>query len=136
MIKNWIKFNEELKLKTYADIMNKSEKYPWVRNLGDKLSKSDKLESINTLAKELFTREFLKEFKPGLTINNGAQEWSFEGIKFNANYTNYSLIFESGNERLIINYYPSGYHLPQGVEDNLDDKSKKLIIDMFKYMRL
>jgi hypothetical protein len=135
MIKSWLKFNEELKAETYADIMNKTENYPWVKFLGDKLNKADKMKSVNSLANELFTREFLKEFNPGLTINNGDVEWVFEGIKFNTNYTNYTLIFKAGNETLLVNYNDNtGYYLTGGIEDNLDNESISLLKDMFKYM--
>jgi hypothetical protein len=135
MIKSWLKFNEELNVETYADIMNKTENYPWVRFLGDKLNKADKMKTVNTLANELFTKEFLKEFNPGLTINNGDVEWTFEGIKFNANYTNYTLIFKAGNETLLVNYNDNtGYYLTGGIEDNLDNESISLLKDMFKYM--
>jgi hypothetical protein len=135
MIKSWLKFNEELNVETYADIMNKTENYPWVKFLGDKLNKSDKMKTVNTLANELFTKEFLKEFNPGLTINNGNVEWVFEGIKFNTNYTNYTLIFKAGNETLLVNYNDNtGYYLTGGVEDNLDNESISLLKDMFKYM--
>jgi hypothetical protein len=135
MIKSWLKFNEELKAETYADIMNKTENYPWVKFLGDKLNKADKMKTVNSLANELFTKEFLKEFNPGLTINNGNVEWVFEGIKFNTNYTNYTLIFKAGNETLLVNYNDNtGYYLTGGVEDNLDNESISLLKDMFKYM--
>jgi len=135
MIKSWLKFNEELKAETYADIMNKTENYPWVKFLGDKLNKADKMKTVNSLANELFTKEFLKEFNPGLTINNGDVEWVFEGIKFNTNYTNYTLIFKAGNETLLVNYNDNtGYYLTGGVEDNLDNESISLLKDMFKYM--
>jgi dTDP-D-glucose 4,6-dehydratase len=80
---------------------------------------------------------FLKEFNPGLTINNGDVEWTFEGIKFNANYTNYTLIFKAGNETLLVNYNDNtGYYLTGGIEDNLDNESISLLKDMFKYMYL
>jgi hypothetical protein len=135
MIKSWLKFNEELNVETYADIMNKTENYPWVKFLGDKLNKADKMKTVNSLANELFTREFLKEFNPGLTINNGDVEWVFEGIKFNTNYTNYTLIFKAGNETLLVNYNDNtGYYLTGGIEDNLDNESISLLKDMFKYM--
>jgi hypothetical protein len=135
MIKSWLKFNEELNVETYADIMNKTENYPWVKFLGDKLNKADKMKTVNTLANELFTKEFLKEFNTGLTINNGDVEWTFEGIKFNANYTNYTLIFKAGNETLLVNYNDNtGYYLTGGIEDNLDNESISLLKDMFKYM--
>lgn len=135
MIKSWLEFNEELNVETYADIMNKTENYPWVKFLGDKLNKADKMKTVNTLANELFTKEFLKEFNPGLTINNGDVEWTFEGIKFNTNYTNYTLIFKAGNETLLVNYNDNtGYYLTGGIEDNLDNESISLLKDMFKYM--
>jgi hypothetical protein len=135
MIKSWLKFNEELNVETYADIMNKTENYPWVKFLGDKLNKADKMKTVNSLANELFTKEFLKEFNTGLTINNGDVEWTFEGIKFNANYTNYTLIFKAGNETLLVNYNDNtGYYLTGGIEDNLDNESISLLKDMFKYM--
>ena len=134
MIKSWIAFNEELKTETYADIMNKTENYPWVKFLGDKLNKADKMQSVNVLAKELFTREFLKEFKPGITIKNGGETWKFEHLIFNANYTNYSLSFTNGREYLVVKNKRDGYYL-DAKEDNLGETSKKLVIDMLKYMK-
>lgn len=141
MLKKWKEFNEELMTQTYADILNRTESYPWVKFLGDKLGKSDKMESVNYLAKELFTREFLKEFEPGLTIKNGNNEFIFSGIKFNTNYTNYNLQFTNKDKTggdMVIHFDPNDiYYIkhPIGIVDNLDDDSKSLISDMFKYMR-
>lgn len=138
-IKTYNQFNtvNELNTTTYVDIINKTESYPWVRFLSDKeLSKADKMQSINILAKELFTKEFLKEFNTGLEINNGGDIYTFEGIKFNTNYTNYSLIFEGSEKTLLIKYDPNGgYYLGSTVEDNLDNESKDLLNDMLKYMK-
>ncbi len=139
MIKSWLIFNEELKADTYADLINNTENYPWVRLFANKTNKqkADKMQSVNTLAKDLFTKEFLKEFKIGSTIKNGNDEWTFDGIKFNTNYTSYSLKFKKTNETLWIEFDPSTvYHLPNKVKDELDGKSKSLLKDMFKYMNL
>ena len=64
-MKHLIKFNE-LNTQTYADILNKTETYPWVKFLGDKFKKADKMESVNKLAKEHFIKYFMNEFKEGI----------------------------------------------------------------------
>jgi hypothetical protein len=128
------KFNE-LKTQTYADLLNKTETYPWVKFLGDKLKKADKMESINKLAKEHFTKSFMKEFNEGTKIKNGDKAYEFTGIKFNTNYTNYDLHFKGENESLTIKYDPSGYYLGYGIDDKLDSNSIKIVKNMFKYMK-
>lgn len=133
-MKHLIRFNE-LKTQTYADLLNKTETYPWIKFLGDKLKKAHKMESINKLAKEHFTKAFMKEFKQGTKIKNGEEEYEFRGIKFNTNYTNYDLHFKGRGESLTIKYDPSGYYLGYGVKDNLDSNSSRLVKSMFKYMK-
>lgn len=90
----------ELKTQTYADLMNKTENYPWDKFLSqddDKENprkKYNKKQRINDLARERFESDFLKEFpkrKTMIKTNLGAAE--FYGIKFNANYTSYDLLF-------------------------------------------
>jgi hypothetical protein len=133
-MKHLRKFNE-LNTQTYADLLNKTENYPWIKFLGDKLKKADKMEKVNILAKEHFTKAFMDEFKEGTKIKNGDKEYKFKGIKFNTNYTSYDLHFEGEKESLTIKYDPSGYYLGYGIEDKLDLNSIKIIKSMFKYMK-
>jgi hypothetical protein len=130
----YLKRFNELKTQTYADIMNNTEKYPWVKFLGDKFKKSDKMKNVNKLANEHFTKKIMDEFKES-EIVNGDKKYKFENIKFNSNWTNYDLVFK-GDNTIYIKFDPTvGYYLGYGIKDDLDNKSKKLINDMFKYMR-
>jgi|LakMenE18May11ns_1017448.scaffolds.fasta_scaffold9834114_2 hypothetical protein len=149
-IKTWNEFSRinELRTETYAEVANRTGGYPvrltyaGVDSSGKKYVKNPKGEQegrINRLAKERFQQEFLKEFKPGTIINNGGKEFALSNIKFESNYMNYTLIFEevsSGSvlpKMLYISYDPrEGYYI-ENEEDNLDDRSKKIISDMFKY---
>ncbi len=148
-IKSWDEFSRinELRTETYAKIANDTEGFPWRLSHKDdegnykRNPKAEQEGRINSMAKERFQQEFLKEFKPGTIINNGGKQFAFSNIKFESNYTNYVLIFEevgSGSvlpKMLYISYDPrEGYYI-ENEEDNLDDRSKKIISDMFKYRR-
>jgi hypothetical protein len=148
-IKSWSEFSKinELRTETYAKVANRTEGFPWRLSHKDKEGnykrnpKAEQEGRINSLARERFQEEFLKEFKPGTVINNGGKEFAFSNIKFESNYTNYILVFEEvgGNsslpKMLYISYDPrEGYYI-QNEEDDLDDRSKNIIINMFKYMR-
>lgn len=124
----------ELDLSTYAKMMDKTESYPWIKFLGDKQKVAEKYKNINTLAKELFTREFEKKYNSE-SIKDGDTSYTFDTIKFNANYTNYSLIFKSkSGDRLLIKYATDGYYVDSSdFKDELDERSKNKLKEMLKY---
>jgi len=125
----------ELELSTYAKSINKTSDYPWVKFLGDKLNVADKYGNINKLAKDLFSREFNKKYN-NISIKNGNTIFKFIDIKFNTNYTNYSLIFENdSNETLVIKYdKANGYYVDKyEFQDNFDEESKTILKDMLQY---
>jgi len=126
----------ELELSTYAKSMNKTEDYPWIGFVGNKV-KAGKYENINTLAKDLFSREFNKKYN-NVSIKNGNTIFKFTGVRFNTNYTNYSLIFKNDsnrNELLFIQYDKSnGYYVDEHeFQDNFDEESKNILKDMLQY---
>jgi hypothetical protein len=148
-IKSWGEFSRinELRTETYAKIANRTEGFPWRMSDKDEAGnykrnpKAEQEGRVNAMSKERFQQEFLREFKPGTLINNGGKEFAFTTIKFEANYTNYILIFEeigTGSafpKMLYISYDPKeGYYI-QNEEDDLDERSKGIVSDMFKYMR-
>jgi hypothetical protein len=136
-IDNLIKerFITELELSSYGKLMNKTSDYPWVKYLGNP-ELASKYKNINNLANELFTKAFYKKFEIGMEIKNGDEVYKFNGIKFNANYTNYYLYFKTGSHDYISivtdnkNYYLSKRY---GIEDNFDEESQKLLVNMLKY---
>ena len=89
-----------MELKTYANLMNQTESFPWIKFLSgncSQKSEGSKKERVNNSAKNLFEREFLKKYEGKKIVfgNDSGKELSLklEGIKFNANHTNYDLIF-------------------------------------------
>lgn len=123
-------------LEDYARIMNKTADYPWTRNAGNK-EEAERMEQANNSAKrnfeELFYRTFTKEATKIIT-NNGP--YSFHGIKFNANYTNYSLIFKDNTS--IGNYLwlkpeKNGYYIDSQNIKIADKASDDLLNKMLDY---
>jgi hypothetical protein len=135
LIKENLENINELELDDYSKLMNKTHDYPWMKYLGDE-AKSDKYENINKLANILFKREFYNKYPIGLEIRNGNTIYKFRGIGFNTNYTSYGLSFENEIEGTLDIIYDksNGYYIKSSkIENNLDEDSKKLVIEMLKY---
>lgn len=130
----------ELDLKTYANAMDKTENYPMSSGKEGK-SKN----KINHLSRELFEREFYKSYPINDTKiifigkeTNREYILSFKKLKFNTNYTNYDLIFNTENNLDIFIKNPL-YIEPNDLRKIAKEKlkisgeSKKLINKMFDY---
>ena len=62
-IKKFEEFVNELNASTYANVMNKTEQYPWVKKgSGSFVNKDTKRGDLNRLAIEKFNDEFYSEF--------------------------------------------------------------------------
>jgi hypothetical protein len=154
LVKNIIKEEKEklneLDTNTYANLMNNTEKYPWSQFLsgtqslkGDEKKRSvpHKEERVNNLARLRFTKKFYEEFplndkSTNIITNDG--EYYFKGIRFNTNYTYYSLSFERNDEfpmphHLYIMPERNGYYIYTNGIKITDDDSDKLINNMLKY---
>lgn len=147
-IKDWNEFNRvnELRTETYADVMNRTEGYPWRMTQKDDAGmyqinpKAEQEKRVNRLARERFEAEFMKEFR-GSTIDNGGKEYQLCCIKFESNSTYYTLGFQDMNDRSAIPGMlwispdaRDGYYIQGNKQDMLDPASKALVMDMFKYM--
>lgn len=134
------KIINELDTKTYSDLMDNTENYPWTKFLGSE-NKGKKQEKVNDLARERFKINYYKEFpKISTKINTNKGEASFSGIKFNSNYTNYDIIFIlESQEHSILNEYiwikpeKNGYYIDNREIEITDNNSINLITDMLKY---
>jgi hypothetical protein len=129
----------ELDLSTYSKLMDKTESYPWIKFVGDKLNRAKKYQNINTLAKELFTKEFEKKYR-SQSIKNADHSYTFDQVRFNTNYTNYSLVFKSTSSDnpyttlVIKSAGKNGYRIDKSdFKDEFDEKSKTKLKEMLKY---
>ena len=55
-----------MELRTYANLMNQTESFPWIKFLSgncSQKSEGSKKERVNNSAKNLFEREFLKKYE-------------------------------------------------------------------------
>jgi len=145
-IKDWNKFVlNELRTETYAKIAKDTGGYPWRLSYKDdfgqykKNPKAEQEGRINRMALNSLERDFSNEFKDA-TINNGGKEYRFTNLKFESNYASYTLAFEEVSDvpkfpkMLYIHYHPTDGYYIQNEDDNLDEASKMLLADMFKYM--
>lgn len=154
-IKSWNEFQtvNELRTETYAKVMNRTEGYPWRMISKDDRGnyvnnpKAEQEGRVNTVARERFQTEFMKEFPEGsTTITINGMTYEFDGIKFESNSTNYYLIFkqERGSSMAYIHpHRTNGYFVEMGPtklysedgDTGLDEPSEALIYDMLDYMR-
>ena len=134
----------ELDLTTYAKQMDSTENYPWTTYLSNDSDKytnqkhiGNKKARVNNLSKERFETEFYKKYpKESTTIMTNIGELPFMGIKFNTNYSNYSLMFKDISSQMdsyiFIQYSRDGYYIDnESIEINQD--SEQLVKDMLKY---
>ena len=130
----------ELNISTYANILNKTDDYPWKTFLGQK-ELGNKQGKVNRLAMERFETEFYKQFKPKeLSIETSKGKFIFIGIKFKTNYTSYDLHFIPENRPngtiLSIEGKPEKMYIDKLAYGNItidDRKSQELIKAMLKY---
>lgn len=127
------KFITEMDIESYGKLKNKTSDYPWVKYFGNP-ELASKYKNINKLADDLFTKAFNKKYND-VKIKNGNDLFTFQGIRFNTNYMNYHLIFKNSDDYHIFikkdnkSYYVDKYNF----EDNFDQESQKIILDMLKY---
>lgn len=141
-------FNElnELNVSTYADLMNKTYDYPWVKYFSKNPDKDinpkelgNQQGRINTLAKNRFVEEFYKEFsQETISINTSKGKYIFDSIKFKTNYTYYDLIFKGKGDYDLDDYLwimpdNNNYYIDKKDLKIIDDKSDKIIREMLKY---
>lgn len=133
----------ELNIDTYAKAMDTTEMYPWTRMLSGEYENPKhvglKQQRVNKLARDRFTQEFYKQYPLNSTIiQTSIGPMAFEGIKFNTNYTNYTLMFgdvQSFPSMLFIKYdNQDGYWIDSMDKSiKLDNSSAQLVKDMLKY---
>lgn len=139
-IKKFKSFINELRTDTYANFMDTTDDHGWTSFLNDKV-KGEKEGRVNKLARHRFTEEFNKEFPlESTTINTDKGTYNFDGIKFNANYTTYDLIFKftENNWDNFLWIKPDsntekGYWIDYKKEDVLDSESEELVKQMLRY---
>ena len=141
---------KELDTNTYANLMDKTESFPWAQFMGpdskDKYTNPkhrwNKLARVNGKARERFEAEFYKEFPKNSVstkILTNLGEFNFYGIKFNTNYTSYNLMFTQENKNtnwpkyLWIKPEKNGYYIEDSSIKIADANSDKLINQMLKY---
>lgn len=103
-----IKNLNELDTHTYAKVMNNTSDYPWSKFIAsgnpDGEKRANKMGRVNNVARQLFEREFYKLYPPQQTTiivydsnnENNKKQLAFETIRWDSNWTNYKLFFESG----------------------------------------
>lgn len=138
----FIKTFEELSIDAYAKLMDRTESFPVVGNMGNKV-KADKMAAINGYSQKRFTEEFFKLYPKKETIiyfkdRHSTYELYLHDIKFNSNYTSYDLIFntESGSHVWVKNpFYIQEIDLQKIsiLPVKIEPKSKELIDKMFNY---
>lgn len=137
----------ELDVKTYSNLMNKTSDFPWTTHFNTEPNKyenpkqkGNKERRVNTLSRGRFIEEFYKEFPKGSTkviTTNGI--FSFEAIKFESNHTMYDLIFKSDDSTIGYIWFkkdntPNGFFIDFGKHiDVTDQNSIDLINEMLKY---
>jgi len=141
----YVKTFEELSINKYANLMDRTENYPWSGFMatGDTKKKADKMGRINNASNKRFLEEFYKLYTKGeikiyFSDRYAEYELSFFDLKFNTNYTNYDLIFktESGKSVWIKNpFYIEKIDLEKIslLEVTIKPESKKLVNEMFNY---
>jgi hypothetical protein len=138
----YIKKFEELSIGTYANLMDRTEGYPFTDFAGNKV-KADKMNRINNYSNKRFQEEFYKLYPKNQTKitfkdRESTHELSFDSIKFNTNYTNYDLIFktEAGKNVWISNPFyiePVSLDYISILPVQIEPKSKELVNKMFNY---
>jgi hypothetical protein len=160
-LKSWETFTSvnELRTETYSKIANSTSGYPTTRYAAtmaappedreSRMKYADKMGRVNDLAREAFIRGFLNEFPYGSTKIEtlDGTSYSFAHIKFNANHTNYELMFDSdddysmgaGNSNVMwINMDGNGYRVETSLtitDDDFTDESKQRLDSMFRFMK-
>lgn len=142
-IKGFNEFLNELNIDTYANLMDRTEGYPWKTFLSNDKDKSNprtiynKHNRINHLSRKRFEEEFYKEFPQGsVEIKTSEGEFVFKSIKFNTNYTNYDLIFTNVEKtNLWVKVEHNGYYITlSGKKVTVSDQeSIDLLSKMSKY---
>lgn len=135
----------ELNTSTYADLMNKTSEYPWVRYFSKNPDKytnpkepGTQQERINNSARDRFVSEFYKEFPKGsVIINTNEGRYKFSQISFRSNFTYYDVIFESMDDGIgrFLWIMPSGndYYIDKKGLEITDNNSDKMIRELLKY---
>tara|TARA_R110000782_G_scaffold21299_1_gene57299 strand:- start:3790 stop:4344 length:555 start_codon:yes stop_codon:yes gene_type:complete len=135
----------ELDLGSYANAMDKTDSFPMKKfNSSDKDNPRDQGNRegrVNDLANERFKSEFMKKYPiDGVSINTGMGMLPFKGIKFEANNTMYSLMFEypteMGGSLVFIHIdssSPEGFYIDKKGLTLADDESKQLVKQMLRY---
>jgi hypothetical protein len=143
-IKKYEEFVNELNASTYANVMNKTEQYPWIKKgSGSFVNKDTKRGELNRLAIEKFNDEFYSEFPESETkIFTNKGEYSFMFLNLLSNTNDYELCFEySGDDKttepkqLTFKATTDGYEIVRNFDNVtiIDDDSISLLNDMFKY---
>lgn len=94
-------FNE-LSSETYSKLMSNTDSYPITRNNGN-IKLADKKENVNKIARESFLRNFYKEFPKNskeTEVDTNQGTLTFYDLKFQANYTNYHLLYKDTSGRI------------------------------------
>tara|TARA_R110000772_G_scaffold17946_3_gene49951 strand:+ start:116311 stop:117579 length:1269 start_codon:yes stop_codon:yes gene_type:complete len=141
----------ELDMDTYATQMDKTADYAWTTFLSkDKdahsnpKEKGNKQGRVNKLSRDRFENGYYKQYPTKMTkINSNIGSLTFQGISWQANYTNYDLVFSVDNYEST-NGYPRhfGIKYEHGSENNLyltqrgvelDQESISKAQEMLKY---
>lgn len=137
-IKTFESFNE-MKASTYAKLMNRTENYPWTQYVSGEdspKSRGKKMERVNSLARERFIDSFLEEFPLYDTlIDAESGTFAFTSIRFNTNYTNYSLFFNNveTNESLVVDLDPGKGYMLNDESVVLSRQSENLLNQMMRF---
>lgn len=146
-IKKYEEFVNELNASTYANVMNKTEQYPWIKKgSGSFVNKDTKRGDLNRLAIEKFNDEFYSEFPESETkIFTNKGEYSFMFLNLLSNTNDYELCFEYIGEdetvkakQITIKATMDGFEIVRNIDDVviIDDSSISLLNDMFKYHKI
>ncbi len=136
------KLLREMDLDTYAKHMNTTGDWPMAQRMAGEAGKekrhiSNRQQNVNALARNRFETEFYKQYpKNSISINTTDGEYTFTGLQFRANYTNYKLIFgpiSGDNTPIFIGTSSNGFYIDPKNVNITDEESKQIVIDMLQY---
>jgi hypothetical protein len=136
-MKHLQKFNE-LKLNTYAKVMDRTDNFPMKVSEPEVFSK---IKSKNSLARHHFIKNWNDKYL-NTKINfigeksNNKYEFFVYKLKFNTNYTNFDILVKDLNDNIIfikpLLYFDNEPHFFKE-KIKIDESSKELLLNMFDY---